>query len=294
MTAAAERTAVRTTGIVLCGGRSTRMGRPKAWLPWFGRTMVEHVVEQLHPAVDEVVVVTSETLELPPLRARIVRDREPALGPLAGLRDGLEAARGAWAFVTSTDAPFLEPRYVERMLAHGRACAPIDGEHVQVLSAVYPVSAATRSLAATILRDGPARPLALLEALDFMPLEGDVASPGEADASVRAVAWQGCNTPEAYLSCVRRIEPGARAQLELLGRAAARARSESQPALRALPVGTLGEMLGRLPAHWGLVDGAAIAKPYLACLGGRDLVRRLDLPVGPGERVSLIDAMAGG
>ena len=28
-------------GIVLCGGRSSRMGRAKAWLPWFGGALVE-------------------------------------------------------------------------------------------------------------------------------------------------------------------------------------------------------------------------------------------------------------
>ena len=42
--------------IVLCGGRSTRMGRAKAWLPWCGRPLVAHVVETLRPAFDEVVV----------------------------------------------------------------------------------------------------------------------------------------------------------------------------------------------------------------------------------------------
>ena len=61
-------------GIVLCGGRSSRMGRAKAWLPWFGRSMIEHVVESLLPVVDEVVVVTSSELDLPFLSARVVSD----------------------------------------------------------------------------------------------------------------------------------------------------------------------------------------------------------------------------
>ena len=64
--------------IVLCGGRSSRMGRAKAWLPWFGLTLIEHVVTQLAQVVDEVIVVTSASLDLPSLPARIVRDRDPA------------------------------------------------------------------------------------------------------------------------------------------------------------------------------------------------------------------------
>jgi molybdopterin-guanine dinucleotide biosynthesis protein A len=69
--------------IVLCGGRSTRMGRAKAWLPWRGQPMVAHVVASLRAggAVDEVIVVTSEELDLPPLEGRLVRDRAPTLGP---------------------------------------------------------------------------------------------------------------------------------------------------------------------------------------------------------------------
>ena len=46
--------------------------------------MVAHVVSVVRSAVDEVVVVASEKLELPRLDARVVRDREPELGPLAG------------------------------------------------------------------------------------------------------------------------------------------------------------------------------------------------------------------
>ena len=74
---------MRRAGIVLCGGRSSRMGRAKAWLPWFGRPMIEHVVDCLLPAVDEVVVVTSAELDLPPRPARVVSDRMPERGPLA-------------------------------------------------------------------------------------------------------------------------------------------------------------------------------------------------------------------
>ena len=58
------------------------MGRAKAWLPWFGRTLIEHVVAELLPVVDEVIVVTSEALDLPALPARIVRDERNGLRAL--------------------------------------------------------------------------------------------------------------------------------------------------------------------------------------------------------------------
>ena len=40
---------MKRAGIVLCGGRSQRMGRPKALLPWFGRSLIEHTVATLAP-----------------------------------------------------------------------------------------------------------------------------------------------------------------------------------------------------------------------------------------------------
>lgn len=197
------------------------MGRAKAWLPWFGRSLIEHVVDQLLPVVDEVIVVTSEALDLPALPARVVRDREPERGPLAGLRDGLEAASADHVFVTSTDAPFLTSDFVARMLEVGRPCAPVAEGHVQVLCAVYPGSAGKD--AARLLEAGISRPLRLLESLDFEAIEwspagsvaGDVAHGRNAAVGSRgpieAPPWRGFNTPQAYLDGVRSVDPDASA-----------------------------------------------------------------------------------
>jgi molybdopterin-guanine dinucleotide biosynthesis protein A len=257
------------------------MGRAKAWLPWFGRTMIEHVVHRLGSAVDEVVVVTSKQLELPSLDALIVKDREVGLGPLAGIRDGLRAAASDLAFVTSADAPFLTPEFVEEMLDHGVPVAPRADGHVQVLSAVYPGSAWKEAEA--LLSHGTKRPLALLEYLGFEAIDWDS---GDAPAP-----WQGFNTPAEYLAGARTARPDAVAQVELLGRAAQGLDSSRFK----VPIGTLGEVLADLPLpdSLRLVDGVRLAEPYLVSLGGRDLVRNLDLPVGPGERVSVIDAPTG-
>jgi len=271
---------VDRTGIVLCGGRSSRMGRPKAWLPWFGTSMIEHVVDRLLPVVDEVVVVASEELSLPPLAARIVRDRTPGLGPLAGIRFGLEAARGEFAFVTSVDAPYLTKDHVLALFELHSAAAPVVDEHVQVLSAVYPCAAWRE--AERLLSGGVRRPLRLLEALDYVPLP---AKEGDGPA-----AWDGFNTPGEYLDAVRRQAPNAVARVELLGRSA-RKRATSRT---AVPVGTLGEVLSRIPGCSFLIDGDRVSKGYVVSIGGRDLVRDLSIPVGPDEAVSVVDALAGG
>jgi molybdopterin-guanine dinucleotide biosynthesis protein A len=260
------------------------MGRAKAWLPWFGQTLVEHVVARLAEVVDEIVVVCSDALELPRLEARVVHDLEPGRGPLVGLREGLGAIEADFAFVTSTDTPFLEAEYVRALLERGQPCAPEAEGHVQVLSAVYPRSA--HGLADRLLAEGRARPLDLLERLGFERVAAAALPTGRSGFA----PWHGFNTPKAYLEAVRAVDPDAQAEAELLGRAALAA----ECARRSVPVGTLAEVLSVWPAALGLVDGDRVARSHLVSLGGRELVRDLALPVGPGERVSVIDALAGG
>ena len=265
------------------------MGRAKAWLPWFGRTMVEHVVDLLRGVVDEVVVVTSVDLDLPSLNSdvRIVRDREAERGPLAGLLEGFEAVSAEATFVTSTDAPFLSAGFVEGLLARGGACAPLSDGHVQVLCAVYGRGAAAE--ASRLLTAGKRRPLDLLESQGYEALAAS-----ELTSPASPAPWEGFNTPAAYLAAVRSVDAKASCSVELLGRAAKQAERLGADTAREVPVGLLGDLLSEWPGELGLVEGERVAKRYLASLGGRDLVRDLSIPVGPGERISLIDALVGG
>ena len=256
------------------------MGRAKAWLPWQGQPMLAHVVGVLREVVDEVVVVTSERLELPPLDARIVRDRDPHRGPLAGIREGLAHVRAELAYVTATDAPFLEPAFVERLLRLGRAAAPeLDG-YVQTLAAVYPRSAL--ACAERLLAAGRLRPLHLLEAVDYCKLTADqIPDP-------RAV--RGFNTPQEYLAAVREVEPDASACIEFLGRSRiAMGRREL-----TAPVGTLAEVLGHARPTLELVDAGRVARSFLVSLDGRSFVRDAAIPIGSDEHVIVLDATVGG
>ena len=279
-----------TAAILLCGGRSSRMGRAKAWLPWRGRPMVAHVVDSLRAgrAVDEVVVVSSAELDLPPLEARVVRDRAPALGPLAGIREGLAHMKAELAYVTSTDAPFLTPRFVRAVLAHGDAAAPEVEGFVQTLAAAYPRRALP--FAEELLAANRLRPLHLLEAAGYRKLAAAELPDIE---SIR-----GFNTPEEYLAAVARDSPGSTATIELRGaarQAAGRAdRSECEVA-----VGTLAQTLASLPdgakllaiaGSTGSDSAPRLAAGFAASLGGREPILDARVPIGPGERIIVEDA----
>src|SRR5215831_375275 len=131
-------------GIVLCGGRSTRMGSSKALLPFGPETMVQRVVRLLSTVVSPIVVVAAPEQDLPELPAAvsITRDEREGRGPLEGLRAVLKAlpANIESAYVTSCDVPLLVPGFVLRMLDllgdHDISVVEIDG-FAHPLSAVY-------------------------------------------------------------------------------------------------------------------------------------------------------------
>src|SRR5207248_4785283 len=131
-------------GIVLCGGRSSRMGAPKATLPFGPETMLQRVVRLLSSVVSPIVAVAAREQTLPELTDEVIvtHDEREQRGPLEGLRAGLKALPNSVdiAYVTSCDVPLLVPAFVTRMIElmgdHDIAVMEIDG-FAHPLSAVY-------------------------------------------------------------------------------------------------------------------------------------------------------------
>jgi len=135
---------MNSAAIVLCGGKSTRMGTSKAMLPFGPETMLQRVVRLLTDVVSPIVVVAAVDQPLPTLPPEVIvtRDEQEGRGPLEGLRAGLKALppQVDAAYVTSCDVPLLEPAFVREMLAFANgfdiAVMEIDG-FPHPLSAVY-------------------------------------------------------------------------------------------------------------------------------------------------------------
>lgn len=131
-------------GIVLCGGKSTRMGVSKATLPFGTETMLQRVVRLLGAVVSPVIIVAAREQPLPALPdgVSVTRDEQEARGPLEGIRAGLKALPESIdaAYITSCDVPLLVPAFVERMIElmgdHDIAVMEVDG-FPHPLSAIY-------------------------------------------------------------------------------------------------------------------------------------------------------------
>jgi molybdopterin-guanine dinucleotide biosynthesis protein A len=132
------------TGLILTGGESRRMGRPKADILIGGRSMVGWVIQALTPYCRELILVDRNPLDHLDLGARVVRDLVPGQGPLGGLATGLFYSRWPHALVVACDLPLIQGPILEllarKALAAGtgpRVIVPRTPGGWQPLVAVY-------------------------------------------------------------------------------------------------------------------------------------------------------------
>jgi molybdenum cofactor guanylyltransferase len=192
--------------IVLCGGRSVRLGRDKATLPCgSGETMLQRVVRLLCEVVpaQRIVCAAAPRQQLPPLPlgVRLVYDARPHAGPLAGLAAGLAALPDVVeaAFVTGCDAPLLVPAFVCRMfalLADYEIAAPYDGRRVHPLAAVYRIDVLPAVEAQLVCRDHSL--VALLDKRRTRRVPADELR----DVDPELASLANCNTLEDYQAMV--------------------------------------------------------------------------------------------
>ena len=160
----------RSGGIVLAGGRSSRMGQSKASLDWHGSTLLRRVVGLVGRATGgPVVVVRPAGRPLPRLPAgvEVVDDARDGLGPLQALASGLAALAGRVevAYASATDVPLLHPALVQlvcdRLTSGHQAAVPeVSGPHP--LAAAYRTDLA--EVAAGLVAQGERSLLSLLDA----------------------------------------------------------------------------------------------------------------------------------
>jgi molybdopterin-guanine dinucleotide biosynthesis protein A len=190
---------VNAGGIVLCGGRSTRMGSSKALLEFGAETMLQRVVRLLGTVVSPLVAVAAPGQELPELPASVIvtRDEQEGRGPLEGLRAGLKALPSdvELAYVTSCDVPLLVPGFVEHMVHllgdHDISVMEIGG-FAHPLSAVY--RRRTLGQVEALLAADRLRPAFLFEAVSTRRVQ-----PAEMSAvDPQLLTLRNLNTPQDY------------------------------------------------------------------------------------------------
>lgn len=194
----------RVGGIVLCGGRSSRMGQAKAWLPFGEEFMLPRVVRILGEVVAPVVVVAAPGQDVPamPSEVEIVRDAVEGRGPLQGLAAGLLALRGKVeaVYLSSCDVPLLRPAFVRRVidtLGESAVAVPQAEGYHHPLAAVYRVESVLPAVQ-TLLAENRMRPVFLFDAVPTVVLPPQAFA--EADPTLQSL--RNLNTPEEYAAAL--------------------------------------------------------------------------------------------
>lgn len=131
---------VEATGIILAGGKSSRMGGDKAFTLLSGRPLVEIVINKLSPLFKDLIIITNKPFLYKKYGLRTKDDILKDRGPLGGIYTGLLSSYNMYNFIVACDMPFINQDLTRYMLGktdgYDATIAEYNGR-LQPLSAVY-------------------------------------------------------------------------------------------------------------------------------------------------------------
>jgi molybdopterin-guanine dinucleotide biosynthesis protein A len=110
----------RTSGFILAGGESSRMGRDKAQLELGGVPLILRTA-RLVESVAGAPAIIGNPEAYRALGLRAIADDWPGAGPLGGIATALRAAATPWSLIVATDLPYLTREWLEHLVARGLA-----------------------------------------------------------------------------------------------------------------------------------------------------------------------------
>jgi molybdopterin-guanine dinucleotide biosynthesis protein A len=142
------------SAVILAGGKSSRMGRDKAFLEISGQTLLARQIQTVRAAgATEIFISGRANADYSAFGCLVLKDNFPDAGPLAGIEAALAAATHPLLLVLAVDMPRVNVEFLRRLAADCLAdCGiiPKSQNGIEPLAAFYPKSA--QSLAETLLR----------------------------------------------------------------------------------------------------------------------------------------------
>ena len=130
-------------GFVVAGGRSVRMGRDKALLPWRGTSLLDHALSRLGQACDETRILCGPGPRYLDRGVKVHLDAREGEGPLGGILAGLRISGGAVCLFLAVDLPNAPVEFLKFLLGLSEgwdAVVPVHSGGPEPLCAVYRAS----------------------------------------------------------------------------------------------------------------------------------------------------------
>jgi molybdopterin-guanine dinucleotide biosynthesis protein A len=135
--------AMSFSAVILAGGKSTRMGRDKAWLAFQGQPLIERqikLVRSIQP--EQIFISAAEAAGFTQLKVIVLGDTFAGQGPLAGIEAALSVMPSPRLLVLAVDMPHMTLGTLQWLLARpGAGVVPRLNERLEPLAAVYPATA---------------------------------------------------------------------------------------------------------------------------------------------------------
>lgn len=108
------------TGIVLCGGKSNRMGQNKALLKLGGVSLVEIAIHTLRKICDHIIISTNSP-DLDYLPYQKVKDKIQGIGPISGIYSSLAISKTVHNLIMTCDTPFVSSEILQYLYLQSAA-----------------------------------------------------------------------------------------------------------------------------------------------------------------------------
>jgi molybdenum cofactor guanylyltransferase len=131
---------MRVTGVVLAGGRSRRMGRDKAFLPFGPGLLIERVIEVVQQVTAHVILITNAPEQYQRFGLPMFSDVIAGAGSLGGIYTGLISAKAPYSLCLACDMPFVKASFLRFLCdtaSEADVLVPRDTTDYQPLCAVY-------------------------------------------------------------------------------------------------------------------------------------------------------------
>ncbi len=105
------------TGIILAGGKNSRMGTHKAFLKFGKKFLIELIIDIHLQFTKNIIIVTDDKKRFKKIsNVELVEDEISYRGPLSGMLYGLKATNNYFNLITSCDSPFIQKNLVEHLI----------------------------------------------------------------------------------------------------------------------------------------------------------------------------------
>ena len=186
-----------TTGVILAGGESRRMGCDKSLLPIDGARFIDHIYRRLDALFEEVIIVTNSPGLYQDIPCRKVPDIYFAKGSLAGIHSGLCHAGSDRIFAVACDMPLLSAdliRYICDQADDADVVIPRAGSELEPLHALY--AKACIPAIEDVLDAGRRRIVSFFDRVRVHAVEGDEVLRFDP----KGISFRNINTPQEYFA----------------------------------------------------------------------------------------------